>query len=213
MSFGFLVAAVDFDGITHGLEGMEGQADRQGDLPEGEWVCPDMGQSEQVVDIIDEKVVVFEDGEYADIGDEAHGEKCLASLAGGVFHQDAGGIIDDDDGEEDEDIGGDEGGVEKAGYKDQEEPAPFMGDEVVRWSYDEKENEKSERVKNHEIYLPFAVKMIRSVCTIIFRSTPREMFSRYIRSYFIRSSISSVFSAYPNWIIPQEVSPGFTFRR
>ena len=190
-----MVTAVDFEGVAHGLEGMEGEANGQGDLPEREGSDRDMGEVEQLIDVFDKEVVVFEYGQYTDVGYEAHGEKDLAPVSGGIFHEEACAVVYEDDGEEDEDIGRDKGGVEKAADQQQEEPAPPMGDEVVQWGYDKKGNEKSERVKDHKIYLPLAVKMIRRVCTMILRSTPREMFSRYIRSYFMRSSISSVFSA------------------
>ena len=112
---------------------------------------------QKVVDIIDEEVVIFEDSQYADIGDEAHREERLP-LANAIafFHQDTGAIIDDDDSEEDEDIGGDEGGVEKAGDEEQEEPAPFMGGEVIQTGDDREEKQEGEGVEAHKRLFTFS---------------------------------------------------------
>ena len=55
---------------------------------------------------------------------------------------------------------------------------------------------------------------MRNVCSMIFQSRTREIFSIYIRSYFIRSTISSMLLKIAKLDHPlQEVRPGLTFKR
>ena len=56
--------------------------------------------------------------------------------------------------------------------------------------------------------MPFPVTTVFIVYIIILKSTINDIFSRYNISYLSRSIISSIFRAYPNFTIPQDVMPG-----
>lgn len=73
-------------------------------------------------------------------------------------------------------------------------------------------NSKFSKMKSRR-YFPLPLRMMRSVCSMILKSSASEIFSMYSRSNRLRSIISSTFSAYPNCTMPQLVSPGFTFSR
>src|SRR5450432_139799 len=97
MVFSLLFATVHFDGVTHGLEGMERETDRQYDIPQDGQVGSKQAVQETVdcivpmdnhtrdpellhqwqvdrkpaIEIVDEEIVVFEETEETNIGDQA----------------------------------------------------------------------------------------------------------------------------------------------
>src|SRR5688572_11043777 len=68
-------------------------------------------------------------------------------------------------------------------------------------------------IYNLNDHFPFPAKTTFTLCNIMERSKRIEGFATYARSYFILNTISSMFSAYPNFTIPRQVSPGLTFKR
>jgi hypothetical protein len=143
-----MAAAVDLDGIAHGLEGVEGKADGEDNFKEGEDPIP-ASLEEEVVDVIDKEVIVFEEGQDSDVGYDAHHEVPLSSGAGRIFDQDACKIVDNYSEDEDKDIDRDEVHVKDAACDQQVQPTPAMGDDEIDQRDQGEEDQKLKGVEEH----------------------------------------------------------------
>ena len=151
--FGGMMSAIDLDRITHGLKGVEGEADGQNDVQERQGKGRPAGLVKQVVDIVYEKIVIFEKRQDADIGDDAHDEEPFALFAPGIFDKDAGDIVDDDGKDQDQDIDRDEVHVEYAAGDKQVQPSPFMGQQKIDQGHYREKDQKLKRIKKHILLL------------------------------------------------------------
>src|SRR5579872_1847555 len=123
MSFRFLMASIDLDGIAHGLEGMEGQSQGQREAPKGKRVGADMAKGEKMVDVLGKEVIVFEEGEGAQVEGETENEESLAFFAGSVLNASAGDIVNGNNREQNGEIGRNKASIEITGSHEQDKPA------------------------------------------------------------------------------------------
>ena len=79
MTLRLLIATVDFYGITHGLKGVKGQANRQENRQVGYMVAV-IETPEQRSEVIIQKVVILEEHQYPKVCDEAEHEVQLSGF-------------------------------------------------------------------------------------------------------------------------------------
>jgi hypothetical protein len=108
-----------------------------------------MAEAQELIDVINKEVVIFENSQHTEIGSKAHDEEEASFFPHRGFYQPAGDVINCDDSEQDQEISRYEGCVEIAAGYQQEEPAPFERDDIIQGGYYAEEEEKFKRVEDH----------------------------------------------------------------
>ena len=149
------VAAVHVDGIAHGLEGVEGDADGQAQTQPGHEGQPDGGQAPG------HKVPVFEKEQQRQVENHGRGHRpagrpvIAAPLA--AFHQHAVGVVNGNGGKHDEDIHRLAPGVKDQVEDQQHRVAGLQRREVVDQQHDgQVQEEKIRTGKDQKVTFFFA---------------------------------------------------------
>ncbi len=122
VAFGALMAAIHLDGVTHGLERVEGQANREEDVQEF-CVIAEAERGGEAHDFFLGEIGIFEEGQHADVGDEADDEIKFAAEALGGLDEKTGDVINEDEAGEHQNVFGHERHVEIATGQEEQGPA------------------------------------------------------------------------------------------
>jgi hypothetical protein len=99
--------------------------------------------------VVNEKIVILENGQHSHVGDEAHQQKKFPSLSLRPVNQNPREIINEDGENENENVNGNEEHVKHATGNKQVQPSPLMRQKKVEEGDYREEKKKSEAVKNH----------------------------------------------------------------
>jgi hypothetical protein len=144
-----LLPSIDLDGVAHRLERVERQPDGQHDAQERQRGVA-AGDGDQRVQVLDGEVVVLEEREHADVGDEAHDQEHPPASALRGMDRQPGEVVDDDGEEEDEDVDGDERHVEHGAGTQQHRPPEPVGQDEVEKGDDRIEDQEFDRAEEHD---------------------------------------------------------------
>ena len=126
MTFGFLVTSINFNGITHCLECVKGQANRQKDAERFQ-TSVYMQQVKPCIDISDKEIVILKNRQYAYIGNNTHHKQPFSPRPGSILYKYSGYIIYDNSAEQNEDINRHKRHVKNTTGYQQMKPTQFMG--------------------------------------------------------------------------------------
>jgi hypothetical protein len=122
---------------------MERQTDGEGDFQKGK------GRVRYRIDIVNEKIIVFEYCKNANVRHDGQSERKPAHFARGPFNQKPGKIIHHDGAEQDKQVHRDERSIEITTGNQEVKPAVPVRQQKVNYGYKGEEYEKLETVKKH----------------------------------------------------------------
>src|SRR3989338_4418235 len=145
---GLLYPPIHLDGVTHRLEGVEGETDGKDDGKCLDRVVP-VEELRQSVQICAEEVEILEESKKTDISDDGEDKEPLSPLSLALGDVDTGKIVDDDGRGQDENIGRYEGHVKDATGEEEECPSDTVGEKKIQRRDDGEKDEELEGVEKH----------------------------------------------------------------
>src|SRR6185436_2218725 len=139
--FSFVVAAIDLDGVAHGLKGMKRQAYGKNDR-QGRNCVVQPKRLRGSGHIVIEEIEVLEERQDANVGDDAQRQEALSDTALRPLDENPGVVIDDNREPENQDVLGNEGHVKRdAGRQQQVCSEPVWKHEIEKGDDREEDEE------------------------------------------------------------------------